>query len=178
MNALRSAAALLLAASACLHAQSQDRKLLDRIQKPDMTLASPMQGQSYEGSGTLEMRALRGADKTYAAGSSPYAKEFAITRSFFGIKNPWIGGKVFRDTGEAFDAGKTFRNNEVVPVRKAEVVTYYDAGKPAAYVSREVVEVKPFEVRGKAQGAVDTITDKITKDMTIDQVRELLNKPR
>jgi hypothetical protein len=33
-------------------------------------------------------------------------------------------------------------------------------------------------VRGEAQGALDGISDKIKKDMTIDEVRELLNKPR
>lgn len=167
-----------LAAAASLQAQSQDRKLLDRIQKPDMTLASPFQARTYEGSGDLKVRAMPGADRQFAAGESPYAKEFEVTRSFFGIKNPWIGGKVFRETGTSFDAGKTFVNNEVVPVRKAEAVTYYDAGKPAAVVQNEVVEVRTFEARGKAQGAMDTITDKVTKDMTIDQVRELLNKPR
>ena len=38
--------------------------------------------------------------------------------------------------------------------------------------------LRPFLGRGGAQGSLDQIADKVKKEMTIDEVRELLNKPR
>jgi hypothetical protein len=35
-----------------------------------------------------------------------------------------------------------------------------------------------FALRGAAQGALDTVTDKVHRKMTIDDVRELLNNAR
>jgi len=41
-----------------------------------------------------------------------------------------------------------------------------------------VVPVRQYIPQPSAQGAVNKITDKINNKMTIDEVRELLNKPR
>jgi hypothetical protein len=38
--------------------------------------------------------------------------------------------------------------------------------------------LQPFLVQGEAQGAMQQISDRVKKEMTIDDVRELLNKPR
>jgi hypothetical protein len=57
------------------------------------------------------------------------------------------------------------------------VAPFADSSKKADAPKPEGAS-KPFLVRGEAQGALQQISDKVKKEMTIDDVRELLNKPR
>ena len=61
--------------------------------------------------------------------------------------------------------------------KTTDVAAYYAATKNAAFGS-PVVPVSTYVPAPAAEGAVSRITDKITKKMTIDDIRELLNKPR
>jgi hypothetical protein len=170
------AATALMALPAFLPAQEQDRKLLDRIQRPDMELSNPMQKKAFEGGGGVRIREAPMA-RSYPSTKNAAAKEFAGTKSFFGIKNPWFGNRVF----EAREAPLMARGGEnldaAYPVRDARVGDYKDSTKKAA-IGDSVTEVRPFLVPGGAQGGLDQISDKFRKEMTIDEVRELLNKPR
>ncbi len=173
---LVSAITLGLALPALLSAQEQERKLLDRIQRPNMELKNPMQNKAFTGGGGVEMREAPIA-KSYAGTKTASAKEFA-TRSFFGIKNPWFGNRVY-ESREAplFARGGPAKLDEPYRVSEARVREYPAAGKEAA-LGDSTVPVRPFLVRGGAQGSLDQISDKVKKEMTIDEVRELLNKPR
>ena len=158
--------------------QEQDKKLMDRILKPDMERASSLNGKSYESSGSVAMRQAGESKDSYAGVRDAYIKDFPFTRSFLGIKNPWFGGKVYdAKTADTFSKSVILNADREVPVRKAEAVGYYDATKPANFGS-PVVPVNPYFPKGAAQGAVNKITDKINNKMTIDEVSELLNKPR
>ena len=42
----------------------------------------------------------------------------------------------------------------------------------------EPMKTSTYPARGKAQGSVNQFSDKIDKNMTIEQVREILNKSR
>ncbi len=66
---------------------------------------------------------------------------------------------------------------EPYPVADARVREFPAAGKQAA-LGDSTVPLRPFLGRGGAQGSLDQIADKVKKEMTIDEVRELLNKPR
>jgi hypothetical protein len=176
--ALCLAAAGFLAAGGSAFSQQQERTLLERIDRPDMTLGSPMQGKAFGGAGAAAVKGSAIVREFPGAGREANVGEFAGTRSFFGIKNPWFGNKVFaaRESplvnGSGFSSeGKTF------PVREASAGEFASSGKQAQ-LGNPVQPVRPFAVRGEAQGALDGISDKIKKDMTIDEVRELLNKPR
>ena len=64
-----------------------------------------------------------------------------------------------------------------VPVESAQTQRLYEADKKAAR-REEPVQTSAYLGRGGAQGSLDQISDKIDKNMTIEQVRELLNKNR
>ena len=63
------------------------------------------------------------------------------------------------------------------PVESAKTQKFYQADERAAR-REEPVKTSAYLGRGSAQGSLDQISDKIDKNMTIEQVRELLNKDR
>lgn len=167
-----------LAVCGSLCAQTQDRKMLDRMLKPDMDLGNPLQTKEFNPGGSMELRAASYSSRGFDPSKQANIKEFAFTRSFLGIKNPWFGNKVF-ETGTPGDwqQKSMWGADKTVDVRTAPATAFYDSEKPAN-LGNSIVPVQPFEARGAAQGAVSQVTDKISEKMTIDEVRELLNKNR
>lgn len=170
----------LLLAVACTwaHAQTQDRKLLDRMLKPDLQQGNPLGGKDFNPGGPMELRTAGDSRRTFQTSANSSLREFPFTRSFLGLKNPWFGNKVFdaRKAGDWADA-RAFGSNRTFESKDARVKTFADEGKQANFGSPEV-PVRPYLVRGGSQGALSDISEKVSKDMTIDEVRELLNKPR
>ncbi|MEI6278522.1 MAG: hypothetical protein WCQ16_03935 [Verrucomicrobiae bacterium] len=168
-----------LAFAASVHAQTQERKLLDRVLKPDMGQGNSMQGKTFGKTGSVVLRQASESKDGFPGVRDAYIKDYPFQRSFWGIKNPWFGNKVY-DTQAASMWSKSVIANadRAVPVKKAEAVGYYDATKQANFGS-PVVPLRPFIPQPGAPGAVGRLTtEKINDKMTIDEVRELLNKPR
>ncbi|MFZ4775616.1 MAG: hypothetical protein ACOYM3_09650 [Terrimicrobiaceae bacterium] len=169
---------LLIAFAAAGRAQTQERKLVDRVMKPDMSLGNPLQNKSYSGGTSLGEKTATTADSSYWGVKDARIKEYPLTRSFMGIKNPWFGNKVMDTKSADLWSKYAIKNaDREVSVKKAEAVGYYDATK-SAYFGSPVVPTRVFIPRADSQGAVSQITEKINNKMTIDEVRELLNKPR
>jgi len=158
-------------------AQQQERKLLDRIQRPDMQLESQFQSKSYTGSSGTKFKSSPLSEKSYGANESPLTKEFSGSRSFLGIKNPWFGQRIFAAKPATLISRTGFDPSKSYDVQRASTATYVAASKKANSSKTEVLP-KPFLVQGGAQGAMQQISDKVKKEMTIDDVRELLNKPQ
>jgi hypothetical protein len=105
-------------------------------------------------------------------------KEFAGTRSFLGIKNPWFGNRVFETKTAALSkSGGLGKLDAAYPVRDA-LTREFPSSEKQANLGNSTVPVRPFLVRGESQGALEQLSTKINKEMTIDDIRELLNKPR
>lgn len=158
-----------------LRAQQQERKLLDRIQRPNMELTNPMQAKSFEGGGGMEMKSASIGKTPYDAGKTANLKEFSGTRSFLGIKNPWFGNRVFETKAAPLTGLANF--NSSFQVRDAAVGGFSASDKKARVVSSDL-NLRPFLISGKSAQGLDQISDKISKEMTIDDIREILNKPR
>jgi hypothetical protein len=97
-----------------------------------------------------------------------------------GIKNPWFGKKVFA-TDANREAQKAARESQQTFRTQAFATREYDQGRKADFrdASTEVpaaAEPRPYLVPGKTQGAMDRYTENLHKDLTIDDVRDLLNK--
>lgn len=166
------------ALSATATAQVQERKLMERIQNPDRTLTSPMQGKSFGISSAHDAGGFDGGSKGYLAKDSTAVKEYSGTRSFFGIKNPWFGNKIFpADAAPIASSGNSSLAARVFPVANATVTESALASKKMNGSDR-VVSTREYAGKGGAQGGLDQITDKVHREMTIDDVRELLNNPR
>lgn len=171
---------ILLLAVASAMAQTQERKLMDRMLKPDLQRGNCFQGRAYNGGGgSMSIRTSSAADRTFAGTKGANIKDFAFTRSFLGLKNPWFGNRVCETKDASTWSRSVVMNaNKAVDVRKAEAVgSYYNSGKEARFGS-PVVPVRQFIPAPASPGAVSQITDKIKTNMTIDEIRDLLNKPR
>jgi len=171
-------AALLFAALTSGFCQEQERKIMDRMLKPDLSRSSGFNGKAFDKQTSFTLKESSESKDAYIASKKAYSKDFAYTRSFLGVKNPWFGGKVY-DSKQAgkwantspWGADKTFQT------RSTDAQGFYQEKKEANFGS-PVVPVKEFIPQGGAQGATDQMTERVKKEMTIDDVREILNKSK
>lgn len=164
--------ALLLAGSAAsARAQQQESGLYQRIMHPDREMSYSPADKKFEG-----FRAAQGktvSTRRFAFGRAATAKSFRSgnfnsSRDF--RANPFAradrsaaaGGKRLAGADRAFNA-RAVDTREVRDARKALPVTTDD-------------RARPFLVSGKRQGELDEQSR--AQPMTIEQVRELLNKSR
>jgi len=150
---------------------------MDRMLKPDMQQGNPLQGKEFGKTDSVGVRNASESKGGFAGVRDAYIKDYPFKRSFLGIKNPWFGGKVYDSQAASTWSKSAIANaDRKVPVKKAEAVGFYDATKQAT-LGATTVPLHPFTPQAGAQGAVSRISDKINNKMTIDEVRELLNKP-
>jgi hypothetical protein len=131
---------LLLLSISVLHAQDQERKLIDRVLQPDMSLANPMQSMTYY-SGNAG-----GVDSTKSAN----VKDFYFTRQFtpktfetreYSAKNFWQGN--FQFTTRAANVKTDSDADKVFATKPAPVKEARESGKGYAtrgYTTREAME--------------------------------------
>lgn len=145
----------------------------EKITKENQAWANPLSSKKFEGTGDLDLKKDSGNLKSFE--TKKFSDSKFETRSFLGIKNPWFGNKVY-DTGKKDQWAKDALNGKdnKFSVEQA-VVKGYEPGKKEAVLNGGTVETKTFAERGKAQGA---LTDDQRKNLTIDDVREILNKNR
>lgn len=150
-------------------AQEQERKLLERLDKPNMELKNSFQDKAF------------GGGKSYGARNA-HVKEFYVperyapksfqTRSF-AAKSHHAGDLKYA-TGEASTKGRYSIPNAT---KKAETKTLAvkDAREAGKTVETREMETSASQMRGKSQALLDA-ENSGRAPMTIDQVRELLNK--
>ncbi len=159
-------------------AQEPGTKLLDRTTgMPDMEKVSSMQGKPFEGAGQMKIKKAGGFERTAGVDGTFQTGSYTMTRSFFGIKNPWLGGKVI-DVKSA-----NTKTDMVIPNLQREVETKgladnraaFDASKKAN-LQEDPVVTKTHTLRAGAQGAMDAFGEQAKKEMSIEDIREILNK--
>lgn len=150
-------------------AQEQERKLLDRILKPDTTLQSSEQNKQFVvGGGEVMTKQAptrwfffkkRSAEKEYAGVKNFQAKEFSTNTSRYA-----------KQQADTSTRNKLTKVDE--PYRTTAYVTRnaHDSSKVAE--TSDYRDVRPFLVKGKSQSSLNPHD----RPMTIDEVRELLNK--
>jgi len=159
------------------HGQQQEQSINQRLklQMDDYRNGkeSPMNSKAFAGNSTLNIK----GSQTEKASAYLGAKKFGgsdsfTTRDFFGLKNPWFGKKVYNsDAASLWSKSLVANADKKFAVSATSEKAYKDATKQAQK-STPVVEQKPFIPRGAAQGALD----KANKDLSIDDVRSILNK--
>jgi hypothetical protein len=153
-----------------VRAQEQENKMVDRLLKPDMTLANPAQNKQFNGTGTTSV------DKKFVA-KSFYSGNEANTKAFTGERDFSAKGyetgksarteKVANASGEPTGTNKKFSTGQSSLVRTAP-----ENGKAAN--TRDYPENRPFLGKGTRQ----EILSKQNQPLTIDEIRELLNKSK
>jgi hypothetical protein len=159
----------LLAAVSPVPAQEQEGKLIDRVLKPNMSLANPAQNKQFIANGTV-------IDKR-APSKNFYAPEKANPRAF-------ITDRVITPTEFASRHFRTGESTALVvsrsPITKADAVYSTNAapdirvasGSSSTVRSSTFAGNRPFLDQGKSQKALAAHN----RPLTIEQVRELLNK--
>jgi hypothetical protein len=160
---------LLLAALSCVRGQEQERKLVDRLLRPDMNLKNEAQNKQFIADGTsINKRATVG---TFYVQKRSNQKSFSTTRLFctdqFGSQ-PFHSGRSAFNTSSRQPMGNSrsaYVNQSARGVRDAP-----QSDKKVAV--RGYAENRPFLDEGKSQKSLN----RQNAPLTIEQVRELLNK--
>lgn len=153
----------------CIYAQQQERKLVDRIMEPDMSLENESQNKKFTADKT-SVNKKANVRTFYLQQKSP-GKEFSGTRDF---STKEAGVRSFNNGNEAV------ANN--LAAKKSPSASYSEATKAAGtkavsdgnkgQPSRSYSGNRPYLEQGKSQKSLN----RKNKPMTIDEVRELLNK--
>jgi len=189
----------LFAMAMAAHAQQQEQGMLDRIDanwrkgidamggqtpgkkgrkaKADPALTSEFQSKKFEGT-TF-------ASKSYDTGAFQGTKSAELktfeTRSFFGIKNPWFGRKVFATDKSSLAGREAEEAKRDFQAGAYSTDKYSQTGKKDELTANTVLPTAatPREYRGPEKSkkdGIDKFTQNLSKDLSIDDVRDLLNK--
>jgi hypothetical protein len=157
---------LLLVCVSPLRAQEQERKLVDRIVKPDMTLQNDAQNKKFSANGSVVDKRAR-VDTFYLQKKSN-SKDFSGTRDF--------SAKQYDARSFAGSRAANISSRTVVP--NSHYTTAPASGLDRARDAKKKKETndfagnRPFLDQGKSQKSLS----RKNPPLTIEQVRELLNK--
>ena len=162
----------LTAALCCVHAQDQEKKLVDRLLKPDMTLQNDAQNKKFigDGSASINKRANVG---TFYVHQKPRSKNFSGTRDFSTTQfysQTYRGGRTAYEVSSQQSVANSkaaYANQTASGIRSAS-----QSGKKVA--SRGYAGTRPFLDQGTRQKSLN----RQNEPLTIEQVRELLNKSK
>lgn len=170
--------ALLLIVAATASAQQQESEMLRRIlSPPSQEHVSALQNVTYDDAGSFESRSF--AIKDFGGVQDASVAEFP-TKSFLGIKNPWFGKSVVEtptavlaDRSDAAGS-KAFGTNEFA----TDSATRIDRAAEIRNVIPTARAVTLEEMTRDGDLGVSQFTQNLEKDLSIDEVRDLLNKNR
>jgi hypothetical protein len=159
----------LLAALLCARAQDQESKLVDRLLKPDMTLQNSEQNKKFVADRTsVSKQATVG---TFYVQKKSDSKSFSGTRDFSTRRfdsQSYPGQR----SASGISAQQPIGNSHPVYATQTARGPRDVAQSDKKVASRSYADNRPFLDQGKSQ---KSLTRK-NRPLTIDEVRELLNK--
>jgi len=144
-------------------AQEQERKLIDRLLKPDTTLRNPQQTKSFSQERTTSTHS--------SATRSFYIAEKNLSRNF--VADRQFATTSYRSRNFETKAATQMKVQKTsnFSTRAARDVSTASKGSKS-FSTRDFSSSRPFLVRGKSQKSLDAPHH----PLTIEEVRELLNK--
>jgi hypothetical protein len=170
-SALAAVLCALLACASSLRAQTQEGGTLDHILHPDRTLKYEDSDHNFNAPAAFGAKTAAVRPFLFSQPASLKAGDGVFHTRDFNAKSYRAGNYTTKaaPTKDYGNKGRTYA------VRAMAVNEDRAAGKTMDTHSYAAAQ-KPYLVRGKRQDSIDEIHD--AKKMTIDQVRELLNKPK
>lgn len=153
-------------------AQKQETKLIDRLLRPNTALANPAQDKKFAAPRATSFdkraptRSFYSREKTLA---KPFPDERALTPRQFAARHFRLGDSAANIATRT----QLTKNDRIISTPAAPGIR----SAPESTVSspvREFADNRPFLGRGKSQKALETQN----RPLTIEQVRELLNKSK
>ena len=156
--------------SFAVEAQEQERKLADRLLRPDMSLGNEAQNKKFIAVGGTPVDKKFNA-KSFSTGDEAISKSFGGTKGFF---SRVFGTKNFARTNAA---ANTKPNAEIANANTPFTTKENSLVRPSSDAARtagagEYADQRPFLGEGTRQ----KMLSQENKPLTIDEVRELLNK--
>ena len=161
----------LLAGISATSAQEQEGKLVDRILKPNMSLVNSAQNKQFVVTGTSV--AKRTPSRSFYTPDKSLAKSFSAEHAFSPRQ---FAARHFRagDTSANVSARSQLTKTDTVSVASAAYGTRVAPENGRNLAVAPFAGNRPFLGRGKSQKALSAHDT----PLTIEQVRELLNKNR
>jgi hypothetical protein len=164
---------LTLLTSVCTAAaQTQEKKLVDRLLRPDTSLVNPAQEKQFAARAGLSF-------EKRIPSRSFYAREKRLTKSFSSepaLKPQQVAARHFRmgDSQVNLAPSRELAQTDriISPPAAPGIRAAPETSKAVAV--REFYGTRPFRGRGKSQKALQAYH----RPLTIEQVRELLNKSK
>jgi hypothetical protein len=160
---------LLTAALCCVRAQDQEKKLVDRLLKPDMALQNDAQNKRFlgEGSASMNKRANVG---TFFVHQKQHSKSFG-TRDF---STTQFYSQTYHSKRSAYEVSsqKALTNSRAAYANQTAKGVGNAPQSAKKVSSRAYAGNRPFLDQGTNQKSLN----RKTEPLTIEQVRELLNK--
>jgi hypothetical protein len=153
-------------------AQKQETKLIDRLLRPNTSLVNSAQDKKFvaPSSGSFEKRVPA---PSFYSRQKPLTKTFpgerTLTPQQFAARHFRMGGSV----ASLATRTEVTRNDKLVHTRPAPGIRVAPESTATVTV-REFPGSRPFLARGKSQKALQAYN----RPLTIDEVRELLNKSK
>jgi len=152
-----------LALTTASYAQEQERKLVDRLLSPNTKLANPDQNKKFTGGSEAPTRSA--ATKSFYVSEKTLSKTFVADRSApttsFRSRNYSTQAAVM----PTLPPTRAYQNKQARDISPS-------AHSTKTYATRDFAGNRPFLEQGKSQKALHAQD----RPLTIDEVRELLNK--
>lgn len=144
--------------------------------KRDPSLDSQFAGKKYSDS-KIKSLSKKSAVDAFKYDAKFTSDSYRTSRKFLGIKNPWFGRKVHETDDSQLLSKSLVKNMEKSYTIKDQAPegAFYQADRKGEREAREVA-TRAYLGKGAAQGSLDQISEKANKEMTINDVREILNK--
>ena len=149
-------------------AQHQEPSLVDRLLRPNMDLQNIAQGKKFAaGAAVIE---CRGSVGTFLLQPNRVEKSFVDTRVFPIVEFP---SRSFNSGSQLSSPAQNRSVNTAMPLSSSTIRDLHDAHDAhTAIASGDFADQHPFREQGKSQKSLD----RQNPPLTIEQVRELLNK--
>ena len=159
----------LLAGISVTFAQEQEDKLVNRILKPNMSLVNPAQNKKFNAAGTFVSK--RASSRSFCTPNKSLRKSFRSERAF---SSRQLEAPRFRagDTTTNVPGGSPLMKAETIHLAAASSGTRVAPENGRSSHTTSFGGNRPFLHPGKSQKALS----KQDRPLTIEQVRELLNK--
>ena len=145
------------------YAQEQERKLVDRLLTPNTRLANPDQNKKFTGG--LEAPTRSAATKSF------YVSEKKLSKSFVTDRSATTTSFRTHDYASKAATVPTLQPMRGYQTKKATDIST-SAYSTKKYATRDFAGNRPFLGQGKSQKSLHAQD----RPLTIDEVRELLNK--
>jgi hypothetical protein len=155
-----------------LFAQEQESKLVNRLLKPNTSLKNSAEGKQFVATGTVSFD-KNVSTPSFSSREKPAARTFPVKRDLTPVE---FATKPSRASNSVADLSTRSRpvGTEAALVIPAGPEVRLAPESAATSPVREYAGNRPFLAQGKSQKALQTKN----KPLTIEQVRELLNKSK